>query len=48
VLAFAGLRIGELVALRWRDVNLAGGYLTIRKGKTAAAARRVDLLPVLR
>ncbi len=29
--AFAGLRAGELRALRWRDVNLAEGYLVVRE-----------------
>jgi integrase len=46
-LVFAGLRIGELIALRWRDVDLAGGRITVRAGKTDAAARQIDLLPVL-
>jgi integrase len=27
VLTFAGLRISELLALRWRDVDLATGWL---------------------
>jgi integrase len=46
-LAFAGLRLGEALALCWRDVDLARGVLTVRGGKTAAAARTVNLLPVL-
>lgn len=47
-LMFAGLRIGELLALRWRDVDLAAGRLTIRQAKTTAGVRQVDLLPALR
>jgi integrase len=47
-LAFAGLRIGEALALRWRDVDLAGGRLRVRQSKTDAGVRCVDLLPVLR
>jgi integrase len=46
--AFAGLRIGELIALRWRDVDLAGGRITVRASKTDAGVRQIDLLPVLR
>jgi len=46
-LVFSGLRIGELIELRWRAVNLADGKLTVRTSKTAAGVRRVDLLPVL-
>jgi integrase len=47
-LVFAGLRIGELIDLRWRDVDLAGNHITVSAGKTEASARRIDLLPVLR
>ena len=46
-LVFSGLRIGELIELRWRDVNLADGKITVRASKTDAGVRRVDLLPVL-
>ena len=47
-LTFAGLRIGEALALRWRDVDLARGTITIRKAKTDAGVRVVNLLPILR
>jgi integrase len=47
-LTFAGLRIGELVELRWRDVDLAAGRITVRRAKTDPGARAIDLLPVLR
>jgi len=46
-LVFAGLRISELTALRWRDVDLTSGRLRIRASKTDAGIRKVDLLPVL-
>ncbi|HEV7492526.1 tyrosine-type recombinase/integrase [Baekduia sp.] len=47
-LVFAGLRIGEALSLRWRDVNLARGTIAVRAAKTDAGVRTVDLLPVLR
>jgi integrase len=47
-LVFAGLRIGELTALRWRDVDLAGNRITVRASKTEAGLRQIDLLPALR
>ncbi len=47
-LTLAGLRIGELVELRWRDVDLAAGRLTVRASKTDAGMRHIDLLPALR
>lgn len=47
-LVFAGLRIGELCELRWRDVDLSAGRITVRASKTDAGVRQVDVLPVLR
>jgi integrase len=47
-LAFAGLRIGELLELRWRDVDLARGTLRVRHAKTDAGDRTVNLVPALR
>lgn len=47
-LAFSGLRIGELLDLRWRHVDLAGGRLHVIDSKTDAGVRDVTLLPVLR
>jgi integrase len=47
-LALGGLRIGEALALGWRDVDLAGGRLRVRDSKTDAGVRHVDLLPALR
>jgi integrase len=47
-LTFAGLRIGELLALRWADVDLAAGRLRVADSKTSAGLRTVDLVPVLR
>lgn len=48
VLVFAGLRISELIALRWRDVDLSGGRIAVGESKTDAGVRTVDILPVLR
>ncbi len=47
-LVYGGMRVGELCALRWGDVDLAGGRLRVRESKTAAGIRYVDLLPALR
>lgn len=48
VLTFAGVRIDELCELRWRDVDLAAGWLTVGKAKTDAGVRKVKLRGALR
>lgn len=48
VLVFGGLRISEALALRWQDVDLAGGRLLVIGTKTDAADRDVPMLPALR
>jgi integrase len=55
---YAGLRRGELMALRWDDVDLAGGIVRVERGwdykvgvielKSRAGRRRVPIVPVLR
>ena len=47
-LTFAGLRISEALELRWRDIDLAAGRLSVRESKTDAGVRNVDLVPILR
>jgi integrase len=47
-LIFAGLRIGELCALRWRDVDLPAGWLHVNDAKTDAGRRRVKIRGALR
>jgi integrase len=47
-LALAGLRIGELLALTWADVDLANGRIRVRASKTEAGVRTVDIQPELR
>jgi integrase len=44
---FTGMRIGELLALRWGDVDFAAGLVYVREGKTNAAARSIVLMPAL-
>jgi integrase len=44
---FAGLRISELISLRWRSVDLARGRLTVESSKTDAGLRSIDLSPSL-
>ncbi len=46
-LLYGGLRISEALALTWRDVRLADGFLIVRDGKTENAARHVTLRPPL-
>lgn len=51
VAAYAGLRLGELLALRWRDVNFAGSVLTIARAMSAGQecstkSGRVRLVPM--
>ncbi len=45
---FGGLRISELSALRWRDVDLAGGWLQVQDSKTDAGRRKVKIRAGLR
>jgi integrase len=47
-LIYAGLRIGEATALRWRGINLADGRISVGDSKTDAGIRLVDVLPALR
>lgn len=42
-LVLGGLRIGELLALRWGDVDLAAGRITVRHAKTSAGLREVEI-----
>jgi integrase len=55
---YAGLRLGEVRALRWADVDREAGTITVRRSmlpdgtpkdpKTAAGVRTVPILPALR
>jgi integrase len=47
-LVFAGMRLGELLSLRWRCVDLADGWLYIGRSKTDAGVRRIKIRPALR
>jgi integrase len=47
-LVYAGLRIGEATALRWQDIDLANGRISVGDSKTEAGVRLVDILPALR
>src|SRR5262249_29057485 len=56
--AYAGLRLGEIRGLRWQDVDLDAGTVTVRRSlltdgtakppKTKAGERVVPILPALR
>jgi len=51
IAACTGLRLGELLALRWRDVDLRGGVLTVSRSISAATetstkSRRQRTLPL--
>ena len=35
IAAYTGLRLGELLALRWRDVDFAGSAITVARGMSA-------------
>ena len=48
VLVFAGLRINELCALRWRDVDLAAGWLHTGSKTDAGRDRVVKIRGALR
>lgn len=53
VMAFAGLRIGEAVALTWENVDIQGQRISVEKQllgrlKTQASTRVVDMADVLR
>jgi integrase len=58
VAMFAGLRLGELRALRWQDVDLGAGVIRVEQGwdalegviapKSAAGTRRVPVVAALR
>lgn len=47
-LVFAGLRVGELLNLRWEHVDLAQGRIGVVASKTQAGVRNVDIQPELR
>jgi integrase len=46
-IAATGMRVGELHALEWRDVDEAGSRFRVRGGKTRAARRWVAVPPEL-
>jgi len=46
-MTLGGLRVSELTALRWRDVDLAGRRITVADSKTDAGRRVVDATPWL-
>lgn len=47
-LVFSGLRVHELAALRWGDLDLGTSTIHVRHSKTSAGVREVRMLPALR
>ncbi len=43
-MAFAGLRVSEALALRWRDVDLDGAMLDVHGTKTKASTQPVPMI----
>jgi integrase len=51
IAAFTGLRLGELLALRWRDIDLKGGVLSVSRAmsageETSTKSRRSRIVPL--
>jgi integrase len=46
-LLYGGMRIGELLALTWDDIDLGAGKIEIRESKTSAGERTIDIQPEL-
>jgi integrase len=44
---FAGLRIVEIVALRWDDIDTTNGIIEVRHSKTKAGVRVIPLHPIV-
>jgi integrase len=47
-LLLAGLRVHELGALRWGDLDFVTSTIHVRRSKTPAGIREVEMLPVLK
>jgi integrase len=47
-MALAGLRVSEACSLRWANIDLARGKLSVTGSKTDSGIRTVDLVPLLR
>ncbi len=47
-LIFAGLRVHELAALRWGDLDFERSIIHVRNSKTPAGIREVKMLPALK
>jgi integrase len=44
---YTGMRRGEILALKWSDVDLKNGVLSVTGGKTKSAARQISLSAAL-